>query len=53
MADGAAVSSLIYEYMKNTKPDIKSNTRIIEVSPPFGIPPVVVSKDIDPPIRKA
>ncbi|MCZ7383571.1 MAG: PhnD/SsuA/transferrin family substrate-binding protein [Candidatus Methanoperedens sp.] len=48
LADGAAVSSLIYEYMNNTKPDIISNTRIIEVSPPFGIPPVVVSKDIDP-----
>ncbi|MCZ7382211.1 MAG: PhnD/SsuA/transferrin family substrate-binding protein [Candidatus Methanoperedens sp.] len=48
LADGAAVNSLIYEYMNNTKPDIIANTRIIEVSPPFGIPPVVVSKDIDP-----
>ncbi|MCZ7399944.1 MAG: phosphate/phosphite/phosphonate ABC transporter substrate-binding protein [Candidatus Methanoperedens sp.] len=48
LADGAAVSSLIYEYMKKTKPDIVSNTRVIEVSPPFAIPPVVVSKDIDP-----
>ncbi|MCZ7398099.1 MAG: PhnD/SsuA/transferrin family substrate-binding protein [Candidatus Methanoperedens sp.] len=48
LADGAAVSSLVYEYMKNTKPDIVSNTRVIEISPPFGIPPVVVSKNIDP-----
>jgi phosphonate transport system substrate-binding protein len=48
LADGAAVDSLVYEYMKNTRPEIISNTRIIEVSPPFGIPPVVVSKDIDP-----
>lgn len=48
LADGAAVSSPIYDYMKKTKPDIVSNTRVIEVSPPFGIPPVIVSKDIDP-----
>lgn len=48
LADGAAVDSLVYEYMKNTRPEIISKTRIIEVSPPFGIPPVVVSNDIDP-----
>ncbi len=48
LADGAAVSSLTYDYMRNAKPDIVSNTRIIEVSPPFGTPPVVVPKDTDP-----
>jgi phosphonate transport system substrate-binding protein len=48
LADGAAVDSLVYEYMKNTRPDIISKTKIIEISPPFGIPPVVVSNDIDP-----
>lgn len=48
LADGAAVDSLVYEYMKNTKPEIISKTRIIEVSPPFGNPPVVVPEDIDP-----
>lgn len=48
VADGAAVDSLVYEYMKETKPEIIAKTRIIETSPPFGIPPVVVSKDIDP-----
>lgn len=48
LADGAAVDSLVYEYMKNTRPEIIAKTRIIEISPPFGIPPVVVSKDIDP-----
>lgn len=48
LADGAAVDSLIYEYMNETNPDVISKTKIIEVSPPFGIPPVVVSKDIDP-----
>lgn len=48
LADGAAVDSLVYDYMRQTKPEIISQTRIIEISPPFGIPPVVVSKDIDP-----
>lgn len=48
LADGAAVDSLVYDYMINTRPEIISKTRIIEISPPFGIPPVVVSNDIDP-----
>ncbi len=52
LADGAAVDSLAYDYMKNTKPEIISKTRIIEVSPPFGNPPVVVPKDIDPFLEK-
>ncbi len=48
LADGAAVDSLVYEYMKNTRPEIIAKTRIIEISPPFGIPPVVVPEAIDP-----
>lgn len=48
LAEGAAVDSLVYEYLKKEKPGIMSRTRIIEVSPPFAIPPVVVSGDIDP-----
>ncbi|MCX9082647.1 MAG: phosphate/phosphite/phosphonate ABC transporter substrate-binding protein [Candidatus Methanoperedens sp.] len=48
IADGAAVDSLVYDYMKETNPEIIAKTRIIEISPPFGIPPIVVSKDINP-----
>lgn len=48
LAEGAAINSQVYEYMKIKKPDIISKTRIIEISPPFANPPVVVSKDIDP-----
>lgn len=48
LAEGAAVDSLVYGDMKETHPDIIAKTRIIEISPPFGIPPIVVSKDIDP-----
>jgi phosphonate transport system substrate-binding protein len=52
IAEGAAVDSLVYEDMKETRPDIIAQTRIIETSPPFGIPPVVVSKEIDPFLEK-
>jgi len=48
LAEGAAVDSLVYEYMKKENPGIISRTRIIEVSPQFAIPPVVVPGDIDP-----
>jgi phosphonate transport system substrate-binding protein len=48
LADAAAVNSLVYEYMKETRPEIISRTRIIEVSPPFANPPVVVPRNIDP-----
>jgi len=48
LAEGSAVDSLVYDDMKETHPDIIAKTRIIEISPPFGIPPIVVSKDIDP-----
>ena len=52
LAEGAAVDSLVYIYLEKTKPEITSKTRIIEISPSFGIPPVVVSKDIDPFLEK-
>jgi phosphonate transport system substrate-binding protein len=48
LAEGAAVDSLVYEYMKETHPEIIAETRILEISPPFGIPPIVVSENIDP-----
>jgi phosphonate transport system substrate-binding protein len=48
LADGAAVDSLVYMYLNSTRPEVTSKTRIIEISPSFGIPPVVVSKEIDP-----
>lgn len=48
LVDGAAVDSLIWEYMSRKTPEITSKTRIVEKSPPYGIPPVVVSKSTDP-----
>jgi len=46
LVDGAAVDSLVYEYMKRSSPDIVARTRVIVRSEPYGIPPVVVRKTL-------
>lgn len=42
IVDGAAVDSLIYDYMKLTNQGMITKARIILKSPPFGAPPVAV-----------
>jgi phosphonate transport system substrate-binding protein len=44
IVDGAAVDSLIWEYLNINNPDITSRTKIVVKSQPYGIPPVVVPK---------
>ncbi len=51
LVDGAAVDSLIWEYLNNTNPELTSATRIIYQSPPYGIPPVVLRTSLDPEIK--
>jgi phosphonate transport system substrate-binding protein len=51
LVDGAAVDSLIWEYMNKTNPELTSDTRIIHKSSPYGIPPVVVRAGLDPEIK--
>jgi phosphonate transport system substrate-binding protein len=51
-ADGAAVDSLIWEFINRVDPELTGKTRIIEKSPPYGIPPVVVNADLDPATKK-
>lgn len=51
-ADGAAVASLIYDYEKEFDPIYAAQTKIIRKSAHYGIPPVVVSKGIDPVVRE-
>jgi phosphonate transport system substrate-binding protein len=51
LADGAAVDNLIYNHLIQREPDLENKLRIIHRSPPFGIPPVVVSPDIRPQLR--
>jgi len=48
VADGAAVDSLVYDYVLARHPELGERTRIIHRSSPFGIPPVVVSPHVRP-----
>ncbi|MCZ7381264.1 MAG: phosphate/phosphite/phosphonate ABC transporter substrate-binding protein [Candidatus Methanoperedens sp.] len=52
MVDGAAVDSLVWDFKNATDPRFTSRTKIISKSPPYGIPPVVVSKDVDPALKE-
>jgi phosphonate transport system substrate-binding protein len=52
IVDGASVNSLIFDYLKTMEPEKVMNLKIIEISPPFGMPPVVVSKHINPQLRE-
>jgi phosphonate transport system substrate-binding protein len=52
-ADGAAVDSIVYDYMLATASPYAAETRIVHHSPQFGIPPVVVPSGIDPWLKQA
>jgi len=52
MVDGAAVDSLIWEYLNRTNPEFTSKTRILKKSPPYAIPPVAVRKGVNPLLKK-
>jgi phosphonate transport system substrate-binding protein len=43
LADGASVDSLIFDDMKRRRDPAIDRVKIIEISPPYGIPPIVVS----------
>jgi phosphonate transport system substrate-binding protein len=47
IADGAAVDSLIWEYLSKRGSEYAKKTKIIKVSKPYGIPPVVVRPALD------
>jgi len=53
VVDGAAVDSLIWEYLNRTHPEYTSKTRTILKSPPYGIPPVAVRKGLAPELKKS
>ena len=52
LVDGAAVDSLIWDYMNQSSPLFTSQTRIISRSAPYGIPPVVVPKELDSQLKE-
>lgn len=53
VVDGAAVDSLIYDYLQVTKPALVARTRVIHRSPPFGAQPVGVPRTLDPTTKRA
>ncbi|MFU8818593.1 MAG: phosphate/phosphite/phosphonate ABC transporter substrate-binding protein [Desulfurivibrio sp.] len=52
MAAGAAVDSLIWEYMQLINPQLTSRTKVLFKSPPYGIPPVVVRPNFPVELRE-
>ena len=47
VADGGAVDSYVWEYMWRSRPELVGRTRVIQRSPAFGFPPVVVRLGVD------
>ena len=53
LVDVASVDHLIFEMMKEQQPEIGQRVRILERSPPFGAPPVVVPRSKSLALRTA
>ncbi len=51
VADGAAVDSLVLDYAIARDPVLGDRVKVIQRSPAFGIPPVVVPADLSPRLR--
>jgi phosphonate transport system substrate-binding protein len=51
LADGSAVDNLVLDFALSRDPELHEHIRVIHRSPPFGIPPVVVSPEIRPRLR--
>lgn len=51
LADGAAVDGLVYDFAVARDPSLGQKIRLIHRSPPFGIPPVVVSPNVRPQLK--
>jgi phosphonate transport system substrate-binding protein len=51
LADGAAVDSLVYDFAIARDPELARQVRVIQRSPAFGIPPVVVSPKARPQLK--
>ncbi len=48
IADAASVDNLVLDYAIKREPSLRAQIRIIQTSPPFGMPPVVVSPGLRP-----
>jgi len=52
LVDGAAVDGLIWDFFEKKNPAFTAKTRIIKKSEPFGIPPLVASRQFPPADRE-
>ncbi len=52
LADGASVDSLVYEEMVRRDPELERRLEVVQSSPRFGMPPLVVPARIDPRLRE-
>jgi phosphonate transport system substrate-binding protein len=50
--DGAAVDSIVYDFMSARDPSLTETTRVILKSPPFGMPPIVVHPMLEPELKR-
>ncbi|MDW7739886.1 MAG: phosphate/phosphite/phosphonate ABC transporter substrate-binding protein [Bacillota bacterium] len=50
--EGAAVDSLVYDYLVNDNPELENKIRIIETSPPIGNPPLIISAKAQPELKQ-
>ena len=48
LADGASVDSLVYAFALQRDPELEHKVRVIRVSRPYGIPPVIVGPNVRP-----
>ena len=53
LVNGAAVDSHVWEYYQQHNAFYSGKTRVIKKSEPFGSPPLVVSKALDPKLKSA
>lgn len=52
LIDGAAVDSLIWEYLNKIKPELTGKTRILLKSEPYATPPFVVHPSLAPALKE-
>ncbi len=53
VVDGASVDSLIWDYTNRINPALTAETKIIEKSPPYAVPPVTIRSDLRPELKRA
>jgi phosphonate transport system substrate-binding protein len=51
LVDGAAVNSLVFDYIAKHSPEKTKNIRIIEISESYGMPPIVISHGVSDEMR--